>query len=633
MDRSWDLLVKGATLFDGTGAPPRRADVAVRDGRIEAIGPDLPADGARRVVAAHGQWLMPGLLDVHTHFDLEVELAPGLPEAVRHGTTTVVTANCSLGLAFGNQRHTGSDPIVDCFARVENIPKPVLARAAEVATWRDPAAYLDHLDTLPLGPNVVTMVPHSMLRIEVMGLEAAITRAPTADELGRMKALVRHGLELGYAGFSTDALPFHYLANDPHRTKKIPTQYATFRELRALTDVARELGRVWQTTPPKDNPLASLRNFSLTSGLLWGRGRALKVTAVAAMDVVPNGMLFRLGRFLSTVLNSRLLGGHFFLQALAARFKVWSDGVVSPLSEEVDVLRAVNEQDLDDREGRARVLDDPAWQARFRAWWASGKSLRTPVAWLKRRLRYEKEQLSRKLEDMVVETCPVGVWQGETFRQVHDRLTAWQATGLGARSPEEAEAFSRFPARCGEADLLITLLRAYDTDLVWWCITANADEATVERILLDERFLPGFADSGAHITNMAFYDANLRALRHAARHGTAAVARMVHRLTQLPASFFGVDAGTVALGRQADLVVVDPTALAAYDGEAGVRRIWRDTFQHTQLVNRSDGVVSAVIIGGRLAWDGHAVTAELGTVPMGRLLRAGQPAPVAQAAK
>lgn len=635
MDRTWDLLVKGATVFDGTGAPPRRVDVGVRDGRIEAVAADLPADAAAEVVAAQGQWLLPGLLDVHTHFDLEVELAPGLPEAVRHGTTTVVTANCSLGLAFGNQRHTGSDPIVDCFARVENIPKPVLARAADVATWREPAAYLDHLDTLPLGPNVVTMMPHSMLRIEVMGLDAAISREPTDTELTRMKALVGAGLDAGYAGFSTDALPFHYLANDPHRKRKIPTQYATFRELRALTEEARARGRVWQTTPPKDNPLASLRNFSLSSGRLWGRGTPLKVTAVAAMDVVPNGMLFRMARTITTLLNSRLLGGRFFLQALAARFKVWSDGVVSPLSEEVDVLRAVNEQDLDDREGRARVMADPAWQARFRAWWWSGKSLRTPIAWLKRRLRYEKEQLSRKLEDMVVERCPVEVWHGESFRAVHDRLTTWQTTGIGARSPEEAEAFARFPHRCDEADLVITLLRTFDTDLVWWCISANADEATVERILLDERFLPGFADSGAHITNMAFYDANLRALRHAQRHGEAGVARMVHRLTRQPADFFGVDAGRLEPGAQADLVLVDPAALAAYEGEAHVTRIFRDVFQHEQLVNRSDGVVRQVFIAGRRAWDGSATTPELGTVPMGRLLRAGEAAPVpaAQAAK
>ena len=73
---------------------------------------------------------MPGLFDVHTHLDLEVELDPRLPEVVRHGTTTVVVSNCSLGLAFGRQNRNGEEPIVDCFARVENMPKHVLQKAA-----------------------------------------------------------------------------------------------------------------------------------------------------------------------------------------------------------------------------------------------------------------------------------------------------------------------------------------------------------------------------------------------------------------------------------------------------------------------------------------------------------------------
>src|SRR5690606_4296502 len=122
-----------------------------------------------KVVDAQGLWAMPGLFDIHTHYDLELEVAPGLPESVRHGTTTVVIANCSLGLAFGAQRKDGADPIVDCYARVENIPKAVLRAVADKVDWHSPAEYLTHLNQLALGPNVVPLYPHSMLRIEVMG--------------------------------------------------------------------------------------------------------------------------------------------------------------------------------------------------------------------------------------------------------------------------------------------------------------------------------------------------------------------------------------------------------------------------------------------------------------------------------
>ena len=200
MTADWTLLIRNALVFDGTGAPPRREDIAIANGRIAARGPALDPTRADHVIDASGRWLMPGLLDIHTHLDLEVELAPGLPESVRHGTTTVVVGNCSLGTAFGSQRRNGDDPILDCFARVENIPKSVLRKVVDRIDWDTTAGYLQHLDSLPLGPNVVPLLPHSMLRIEVMGTAAAVSRAPTADELRRMRAAARDGDAAGLCG-------------------------------------------------------------------------------------------------------------------------------------------------------------------------------------------------------------------------------------------------------------------------------------------------------------------------------------------------------------------------------------------------------------------------------------------------
>ena len=130
----WDALIRNALVFDGKGGAPARLDVAVSKGRVAAMAAGLAPENADSVIDARGCWLTPGLLDIHTHFDLEAEIEPQLPEAVRHGTTTVLVANCSLGLAFGNQRRDGADPIVDCFARVENVPKHVLAKVADKAT-------------------------------------------------------------------------------------------------------------------------------------------------------------------------------------------------------------------------------------------------------------------------------------------------------------------------------------------------------------------------------------------------------------------------------------------------------------------------------------------------------------------
>ena len=125
MSKHWDTLIKNALVFDGTGEAPVRESLALRDGRIAARGPALDETRATEVVDARGQWLMPGLLDIHTHLDLEVDLDPRLPEVVRHGTTTVLVGNCSLGTCFGKQQEGDQDPIVDCFTRVENIPKSV----------------------------------------------------------------------------------------------------------------------------------------------------------------------------------------------------------------------------------------------------------------------------------------------------------------------------------------------------------------------------------------------------------------------------------------------------------------------------------------------------------------------------
>ncbi len=231
---AWDTLIRNALVFDGSGGPPRQQDIALKDGRVAARGQALPLSEAGRIIEGEGKWLLPGLLDIHTHLDLEVDLEPGLPEVVRHGTTTVLVGNCSLGTCFGQQVEGEQNPIVDCFTRVENIPKSVLQKCVDAVSWSDTGAYLDHFADIPLGPNVGVFVPHSMLRVEVMGLQDSISREPDEAELKKMEALLGQALDQGYLGMSTDGLPFHYLANEPHTDQRIPTQFASFGEMKRL---------------------------------------------------------------------------------------------------------------------------------------------------------------------------------------------------------------------------------------------------------------------------------------------------------------------------------------------------------------------------------------------------------------
>ncbi|HCR67186.1 MAG TPA: N-acyl-D-glutamate deacylase [Oceanicaulis sp.] len=619
MTHQWDRVIAGGLVFDGTGAAPVVEDIAIKDGRIAARGPDLDRTQAETVIEAHGEWVMPGLLDIHTHLDLEVEFDPALREVVRHGTTTVLMSNCSLGLAYGNQRRNGEDPLVDCFARVENMPKPVLRKVAERASWTTSAGYFSHLDDLPLGCNVIPLIPHSMLRAQVMGLNGSVSRTAGEADLREMEDLLEQAVTEGYVGFSTDSLPFHFLSEDPNRRVKIPSQFGQYKELKRLTAILRRNDRIWQATPPKDKPLAVFRNFLLTSGRLYGR--PLKVTAVAALDVAANRSLKKLAMILSHLFNSPLLKGHFRFQALAAPFKVFWDGPINPLAEEVPALRELNELDLEDVDGRRALLRDKEFQARFSKMWMTGKTGFGPAR-LKRMMKMESLAFDRDFDQMIFHSGGPEIWTGESFQQVFDRYRAWRVDPAFARTHDEQSVFERLPETAAkEAGFVLALFEAFDLGLRWWTVSANRDPETIRELINHPLTLPGFNDSGAHITNMAFYDGNLRALKLAQDEGLERVASQIRRLTREPADFLGVKAGRIDIGDCADVTVVNPEALARYDSEAGSRFIWREDYGHEQMVNRSDGVVSAVLVAGEPVYAQGDFTPAAGRTPLGRALR------------
>lgn len=622
----WDLVIQNAKVFDGSGGPGQQVDVAIRNGRVAALGQDLPPEAAQAVEDAAGSWMIPGLLDIHTHEDLELELDTGLPEVVRHGTTSVIIGNCSIGLAFGNQRKGEQDPIVDCFARVENIPKTVLAKAAEKATWDNPKDYMSHLDQLPLSTNVATFMPHSMLRIEVMGLQDSISRDPTKAELDRMVGILDESMQEGYLGMSTDGLPLHFLANQPNVKKRIPTQYASFEEYRALTDVLRKHDRVWQMTPATDDRKLAARLFMLSSGRLYGK--PLKVTALAALDSVNDRRTKAQALLFAHLLNSPLMNGDFRMQCLAAPFRIYSEGAVSPLAEANPQLRLLIETELEDVERRREILSDPEFVEAFRSMWAQGKS-GFNMGHLRRKLRMEAQFLTRDLNDMEIFRVPVAGWVGQTLQFAYQRYLAWVSQPDVVDDDEERRVFEALGKGVrDDAEFFLLLLKHYDRDLYWHYVSANRDPQEVKRLLLHPKLLPGFNDSGAHVTNMAYFDCNLRALRIALEDSEATFSHMVGRLTREPAAFFGLDqgpnaVGSLQVGGRADLTLLNPNTLADYDGEASVQYHYRDVFGCHQLVNRSTGVVQGVYVAGQPVWQGKQFTAAHGSTHLGEALRVG----------
>ena len=619
--KTWDTLIKDALVFDGTGSPPQQQDVAIKKGRIVARGQGLPRTPAAQVIDAGGKWLLPGMLDIHTHLDLEVDLEPGLPEVVRHGTTTVLVGNCSLGTCFGRQQEGQQNPIVDCFTRVENIPKSVLAKCVDAVHWDNSGDYMDHFDRIPLGPNLGAFVPHSMLRVEVMGLQDSISRDPTEEELDRMAELLQDAMQQGYLGMSTDGLPFHYLANTPNTDKRIPTQFAGFRELKRLLQVVRENGRVWQTTPIIENRAKAFLYFMLSSGRLFGR--TLKTSALSVMEFVLMPKAHRGFLGFAGLLNSKLFKGDIHFQALGTNFRIWSDGIVSPLYEELDSTCELIAKEYDDVAGRKALLNDPAFVARFRRDWHHGRRGRN-LAHLRTKIGMPDNVVVRDLNLMVFDGAPVADWDGQTMQQVFERVLRFQAgADNAARSDAEREALEKFPRPLGDdADFMLHMMRTYDKAFRFYVDVGNLSRETTLELLLHKNAIPGFNDSGAHITNMAFFDANLMSLKLAQEQSPAMVATMVRRLTREPAEFFGLDVGTLDIGAQADIALIDPQALADWDCNDTRVLEYRELFEHKQMLNRPEGVVTRVLINGETAWQDGEVGEALGSQRLGRALRA-----------
>ncbi|MDP5071555.1 MAG: amidohydrolase family protein, partial [Congregibacter sp.] len=190
-------------------------------------------------------------------------------------------------------------------------------------------------------------------------------------------------------------------------------------------------------------------------------------------------------------------------------------------------------------------------------------------------------------------------------------------------SDAEREAFASVTERPdSDATVMLFLMRRYDKGFRYWADVSNIGNRATLDYLMHPQALPGFNDSGAHLTNMAFFDGNLMSLKLAQQQGDAVVAKMVKRLTREPAEFFNIDVGTLNLGAQADLVLIDPEVLRDWDCNDTREYVFRDLFGHHQMVNRPPAIVRQVMIRGQLAWEDGEFMQVLGEETLGRALRA-----------
>src|SRR3984885_2760132 len=198
MPELYDLLIRGGTVVDGTGQAPFAADVAVKNGRIAVVG--QVADGAAEEIDATGKIVTPGFVDVHTHYDGQITWEHTLAPSSDHGVTTVVMGNCGVG--FAPVRPGDHQLVIKLMEGVEDIPDVGMAEGVPW-NWESFPDYLNALEQRHADIDFATQLPHSPLRVYVMGERGANLEPPTEQDLHEMRRLTREAIEAGALGVST----------------------------------------------------------------------------------------------------------------------------------------------------------------------------------------------------------------------------------------------------------------------------------------------------------------------------------------------------------------------------------------------------------------------------------------------
>jgi N-acyl-D-aspartate/D-glutamate deacylase len=234
MNPAPDIVIRGGTIVDGNGGEPFVADLAVSGGRITAIG-QLPERGGEEIDAA-GMLVTPGFVDIHTHYDGQVTWSERLAPSSGHGVTTVVIGNCGVG--FAPCRPADRDALISVMEGVEDIPEAVMAEGLPW-DWESFPDFMDMLEARRWDIDVAAYVPHSPLRVYVMGQRGLDREPATQDDLHRMAELVSEGMAAGAVGFATSRTMVHRRGDGEF----IPSFHAASDELAAMAGAVGRTGR------------------------------------------------------------------------------------------------------------------------------------------------------------------------------------------------------------------------------------------------------------------------------------------------------------------------------------------------------------------------------------------------------
>ena len=571
---TYDLCIRNGSIVDGLGGEPYVGDVAVVDGVIVSVG---SVDGdATREIDATGLLVTPGFVDLHTHYDGQAIWSDRMTPSSAHGVTTAVMGNCGVG--FAPCRADDHDVLVDVMAGVEDIPGVVMVDGLPW-DWETFPEYLNALESRQRDIDVAASLPHSPLRVYVMGRRGADREPATDKDLARMRELAKEAIEIGAIGFASSRFSFHKTGGGD----LIPTYGAAQDEINAITQgVADGGGGLIQFVP--DIPAGGYESvlqqvfeaaadaklpvtFSLATGNsgdpLWPDAITLIEKYNAAGGDITAQMF---PRPIGLVIGLELTGNPFGF------YPSYREIANLPLAERVAEMRKP--------EVRARILaDKPAGGGHPLLYLAQAWSWIFPLS------------------------------DNPDYEPAASTSIAARAAARGVTPMEEA--YDRLLDDDGHAMLLVAMGNYENNSL-----------DTVGELLRRDDVVLGLGDGGAHYGMICDASFPTFLLAHWARDrasGRMRVADVIRELTSVPARVAGfADRGRIAVGYKADLNVIDHAAMRlhkpviTHDLPAGGRR----------LDQTADGYVATIVSGEVIQENGRPTAAR-----PGKLVRGRQPAP------
>lgn len=544
-----DLLIRDGLLIDGTGAPARRADVAVSGGRIAEVG--AVSGGAARVIDAGGLAVCPGFIDPHTHYDAQICWDGAVTPSPWHGVTSVVMGNCGVGIA--PCRPEAREIAMRDLVNVEAIPFEVLDKGI-TWDWETFPEYLDAAARRRPALNLAFLAPLTPLRHYVMG-EASMERAATPEETARIKALLGEAMDAGAFGFSSTILNQHMGFGG----RPLACRNASRDELRACANALRERGKgAIEIAVTRQIAVLEDDGYELLDLLLAESGRPVTFIAMFDRDDLPDAVRDTLRR--AAPLIARGARPQTSPLPLTREFNMRNPFSFAAFPS----WRRVFEDKS--KPAQAAAYRDPAFRAQFR------EELKRPAAfgnWARITLHEVKSAALKPLEGMSV--AEIAVAQGK----------------------DPVDAF-----------LDVTLADDLDNEFTMASFNTRVDR--MAEILADPSILIGLGDGGAHVDMLCDSGYPTYVLGTWVRErGALTLEQAVRRMTSDPADFFGIrDRGRVLPGLAADLAVFDPASVGSagrperrYDLPGGAKR----------MVMRSQGMHHTVV-NGVVTWENGALT-------------------------